>query len=159
MSNPTIEKSLSASQPGSSVDGAPVDVPGAGRRIVPRQYLFPFILLTSLFALWGLANNMTDVLLATFKRIMSMSDFQTSWIQIAFYGSYFCLALPAALFIRRFSYKAGVLLGLGMFAVGALLFYPASHTMVYGHFLAALFILAGGLSILETAANPYIVVL
>jgi MFS transporter, FHS family, L-fucose permease len=127
--------------------------------IVPREYLVPFVLLTSLFALWGLANNLTDVLLATFRRVMSMSDFQTSWIQIAFYGSYFCLALPAALFIRRFTYKAGVLLGLGMFAAGALLFYPASQTMVYGHFLVALFILAGGLSILETAANPYVVVL
>lgn len=127
--------------------------------IVPRRYLLPFVLLTSLFALWGLANNLTDVLLATFRRIMSMSDFQTSWIQVAFYGSYFCLALPAALFIRRFSYKAGVLLGLGLFATGALLFYPASQTMVYGHFLAALFILAGGLSILETSANPYVLVL
>lgn len=125
--------------------------------VVPRTILVPFILLTSCFALWGLANNMTDVLLATFKRIMSMTDFQTSWIQVAFYGSYFCLALPAALFIRRFSYKAGVLLGLGLFAVGALLFYPASQTMVYGHFLLALFILAGGLSILETSANPYVI--
>ncbi len=127
--------------------------------IVPRQYLIPFILLTSLFALWGVANNMTDVLLATFKRIMSMSDFQTAWIQVAFYGSYFCLALPAAIFIRRYTYKAGVLLGLGMFAAGALLFYPASHTMVYGHFLVALFILAGGLSVLETSANPYAIVM
>jgi FHS family L-fucose permease-like MFS transporter len=127
--------------------------------VVPRQYLIPFILLTSLFAAWGLANNLTDVLLATFRRIMSMSDFQTSWIQVAFYGSYFCLALPAAVFIRRYSYKAGVLLGLGLFAAAALLFYPASQTMVYGHFLAALFVLAGGLSILETSANPYIIVL
>lgn len=127
--------------------------------IVPRQYLFPFILLTSLFALWGVANNMTDVLLATFKRIMSMSDFQTAWIQVAFYGSYFCLALPAAIFIRRYTYKAGVLLGLGLFAAGALLFYPASLTMAYGHFLIALFILAGGLSILETSANPYAIVM
>ncbi|KKZ12638.1 MAG: fucose permease, partial [Candidatus Synechococcus spongiarum 15L] len=107
--------------------------------LVPRKYLWPFILLTSLFAFWGLANNMTDVLLATFKKIMSMSDFQTSWIQIAFYGSYFCLALPAAVYIRRFSYKSGVMLGLGLFAAGALLFYPASQTMVYGHFLVALF--------------------
>lgn len=138
---------------------APVDAPSAGVPIVPREYLLPFVLLTTLFALWGLANNMTDVLLATFKRIMSMSDFQTSWIQIAFYGSYFVLALPAALFIRRFTYKAGVLLGLGAFAAGALLFYPASQTMAYGHFLVALFILAGGLSILETSANPYVIVL
>lgn len=133
--------------------------PKRGIPIVPRQYLFPFILLTSLFALWGVANNMTDVLLATFKRIMSMSDFQTAWIQVAFYGSYFCLALPAAIFIRKFTYKAGVLLGLGLFAAGALLFYPASLTMVYGHFLVALFILAGGLSILETSANPYAIVM
>lgn len=86
-----------------------------------------------------------------------MSDFQTSWIQIAFYGSYFVLALPAAILIKKYTYKSGVLLGLGLFVVGSLLFYPASITMVYGHFLIALFILAGGLSILETAANPYIV--
>ncbi len=119
--------------------------------------LLPFILITSLFLMWGLANNMTDTLLAAFKRIMSMSDFQTSWIQVAFYGSYFCLALPAALIIKKYTYKTGVLLGLGLFIVGSLLFYPASQTMVYGHFLGALFVLAGGLSILETAANPYII--
>ena len=119
--------------------------------------LLPFILITSLFMMWGLANNMTDTLLAAFKRIMSMSDFQTSWIQIAFYGSYFCLALPAAILIKKFTYKTGVLLGLGLFIAGALLFYPASLSMAYTHFLLALFILAGGLSILETAANPYII--
>ena len=126
-------------------------------RLIPRANLTPFILLTSCFAWWGLANNMTDTLLAAFKRIMSMSDFQTSWIQLAFYGSYFCLALPSAIFIRKFSYKAGVLLGLGLFAVGSLLFYPASLTMNYFHFLAALYVLAGGLSVLETSANPYII--
>jgi FHS family L-fucose permease-like MFS transporter len=125
--------------------------------LVPRNIIWPFILLTSCFAWWGLANNMTDTLLAAFKKIMSMSDFQTSWIQIAFYGSYFCLALPAAIFIKKFTYKAGILLGLGMFVSGALLFYPASLTMNYFHFLIALYILAGGLSILETAANPYII--
>ena len=121
-----------------------------------NKYLIPFILVTSLFFLWGLANNMTDTLLAAFKKIMSMTDFQTSLIQVAFYGSYFCLALPAAVLIQKYTYKSGVLLGLGLFASGALLFYPASQTMIYGHFLAALFILAGGLSILETTANPYI---
>lgn len=126
-------------------------------KLVPRKILLPFILLTSCFAWWGLANNMTDTLLAAFKRIMSMSDFQTSWIQIAFYGSYFCLALPAAIFIKKFSYKAGVLLGLGLFILGSLIFYPASITMNYFHFLAALYILAGGLSILETSCNPYII--
>lgn len=119
--------------------------------------LLPFILITSLFMMWGLANNMTDTLLAAFKRIMSMTDFQTSWVQSAFYGAYFCLALPAAILIKKYTYKTGVLVGLGIFIVGALLFYPASITMDYGHFLAALFILAGGLSILETAANPYII--
>ena len=119
----------------------------------------PFILITSLFLVWGLANNMTDTLLAAFKRIMGMTDFQTSWIQVAFYGSYFCLAVPAALFIRRFSYKSGVLLGLGLFIVGSMLFYPASLTMRYGHFLMALFVLAGGLAVLETTANPYVLVM
>ena len=126
-------------------------------RLIPKGIIWPFILLTSCFAWWGLANNMTDTLLAAFKKIMSMSDFQTSWIQLAFYGSYFCLAFPAALFIKKFTYKAGVLLGLGMFVVGAFLFYPASITMNYFHFLGALYILAGGLSILETSANPYII--
>jgi FHS family L-fucose permease-like MFS transporter len=127
------------------------------QKLIPKKILIPFILLTSCFAWWGLANNMTDTLLAAFKKIMSMTDFQTSWIQIAFYGSYFCLALPAAIFIKKFSYKAGVLLGLGMFVIGSLLFYPASITMNYFHFLGALYILAGGLSILETSANPYII--
>lgn len=125
--------------------------------LIPRKNLIPFILITSLFFMWGLANNMTDTLLAAFKKIMSMSDFQTSWIQLSFYGSYFVLALPAAIFIKRFTYKAGVLLGLGLFISGSILFYPASLTMVYEHFLAALFILAGGLSILETSSNPYII--
>ncbi|MBJ6368616.1 L-fucose:H+ symporter permease [Snuella sedimenti] len=117
----------------------------------------PFVLITSLFLVWGLFNNMTDTLLAAFKRIMSMTDFQTSWIQTAFYGSYFCLAIPAALYIKRFTYKSGVLLGLGLFIGGAMLFYPASISMKYAHFLIALFVLAGGLAILETTANPYII--
>lgn len=127
------------------------------RPLTAAGNIWAFILITSLFFLWGLANNMTDTLLAAFKRIMSMSDFQTSWIQVAFYGSYFCLALPAAIFIKKYTYKAGVLLGLGLFILGSLMFYPASITMSYGHFLTSLFILAGGLSVLETAANPYIV--
>lgn len=109
--------------------------------------------------LWGLANNMTDTLLAAFKKILSMSDTQTSWIQMAFYGAYFCLALPAAIYIKKYTYKSGVLLGLGLFAVGGLLFYPASIMMSYGFFLFALYVLAGGLSILETAANPYVLVM
>ncbi len=127
------------------------------QQLIRRDNILPLVLITSLFFFWGLANNMTDTLLAAFKRIMSMSDFQTSWIQVAFYGSYFCLALPAAILIKRYTYKTGVLLGLGLFILGSLLFYPASISMSYGHFLIALFILAGGLSILETSANPYIV--
>lgn len=122
-----------------------------------RKSILPLVLVTSLFFLWGIANNMTDTLLSAFKRILSMNDFQTSFVQLAFYGAYFVLALPAAMLIRKTSYKTGILIGLGLFAVGGLLFYPASLTMVYGHFLAALFILAGGLSILETTANPYII--
>ncbi len=125
--------------------------------MVSRNILLPFILITSLFFAWGLANNMTDTLLAAFKKIMSMTDLQTSWVQMAFYGAYFCLALPAALIIRRYTYKRGILIGLAMFIGGSLLFFPASRTMVYGHFLVALYILAGGLSILETACNPYVV--
>jgi len=121
-----------------------------------RSVLISFIIITSLFFMWGLANNLTDTLLAAFKRIMSMSDFQTSWIQIAFYGSYFTLALPAALYIKKFSYKSGVLLGLALYITGALLFYPASINLSYGFFLGALYVLAGGLAILETTCNPYI---
>ncbi len=131
--------------------------------LIPRNILFPFILLTTCFAWWGLANNMTDTLLAFFKRLMSMSDFQTSWIQLAFYGSYFCLAIPAALIVQRFSYKVGVLFGLGMFTLGGLMFFPASllfpsatPLMRFMYFLISLYVLAGGCSILETAANPYI---
>ncbi|MEO0452817.1 MAG: L-fucose:H+ symporter permease [Verrucomicrobiota bacterium] len=125
-------------------------------KIVPSQLLIPFILVTSMFFMWGLANNMTDILVASFKRIMSLTDLVSTLIQFSFYGAYFCLALPAALLIRKFEYKSGILVGLGMFILGALLFYPASLTMEYSHFLAALFILAGGLSVLETTANPYI---
>ncbi|HFQ5442518.1 TPA: L-fucose:H+ symporter permease [Vibrio vulnificus] len=125
--------------------------------VIPRAVLIPFILLTSCFALWGLANNMTDVLIAQFRKVFTLTDMQSGLVQTAFYGAYFVLALPAALFIQRYSYKAGVLLGLGLFASGALLFYPAAQAMEYLPFLMALFVLAGGLSILETSANPYII--
>ena len=126
--------------------------------LVPRHILWPFILLTSLFAWWGLANNMTDTLLAAFKRIMSMSDAKTALIQVVCYGAgYGLLAIPAAIFIKKFSYKSGVLLGLGLYSVGAILFFPAKLTANYYYFLGAIWILFGGLSILETAANPYII--
>ena len=125
-------------------------------KVVERKYLLPFILVTSLFALWGLANNMTDTLLAAFRKIMQMSDTQTSFIQMAFYGAYFCIALPAALFIRRYSYKSGVILGLILYAGGALLFWPAAKVESYAFYLIAIYILASGCSVLETTANPYI---
>ncbi|MDO5571201.1 MAG: L-fucose:H+ symporter permease [Bacteroidales bacterium] len=120
------------------------------------NYLVPFILVTSLFFIWGLANNMTDTLLSAFREIMSMSSLQTSFIQMSFYGAYFCFALPAALFIRKYSYKSGIVLGLLMFATGGFLFYPAGSMASYPFYLIAIYILAAGCSILETTANPFI---
>ncbi len=125
-------------------------------KIIERKHLVPFLIVTSLFLLWGLANNMTDTLLAAFKNIMTMSDTETSLIQFAFYGSYFCFALPAALYIRKKSYKSGIILGLLMYAIGAMLFFPAAMVESYVFYLIAIYIMAGGCSILETTANPYI---
>lgn len=125
-------------------------------KTVEKKYLVPFCLVGTLFLLWGIANNMTDTLLAAFRRIMSMNDAQTSLIQFAFYGSYFCFALPAALFIRKYTYKMGVILGLLLYAAGTMLFYPAAQTASYGFYLVAIYIMAGGCSVLETTANPYI---
>ena len=126
-------------------------------KTIDRRHAVPFALVTSMFLLWGLANNMTDTLLAAFKRIMSMSDTQTSLIQFAFYGSYFCFALPAALFIRRRSFKSGIILGLLLYAAGAMLFLPAARVASYGFYLVAIYVMAGGCSVLETTANPYVV--
>lgn len=125
-------------------------------KTIDRRHALPFALVTSMFLLWGLANNMTDTLLAAFKRIMSMSDTQTSLIQFAFYGSYFCFALPAALFIRRRSFKSGIILGLLLYAAGAMLFFPAARVASYGFYLVAIYVMAGGCSVLETTANPYV---
>ena len=125
-------------------------------KALEKKYILPFALLTPLFLLWGLANNMTDTLLAAFKRIMDMSDAQTSLIQFAFYGSYFCFALPAAIFISRRSFKSGIILGLLLYAAGAILFLPAAYAASYGFYLVAIYIMAGGCSVLETTANPYI---
>lgn len=125
-------------------------------KVLEKKFLLPFILVTSLFALWGLANNMTGTLLAAFKKIMQMSDTQTSFVQMAFYGAYFCVALPAALFIRKYSYKKGVILGLLLYAAGAILFLPAASTVSYAFYLVAIYIMASGCSVLETTANPYI---
>ena len=124
--------------------------------IVPKNLLIPFVLITSLFALWGFANDITNPMVAAFKRVLELNNVQASWVQMAFYGGYFTMALPAAFFIKKYSYKTGVLLGLGLYAFGALLFYPAAAWESYGFFLASLYILTFGLAFLETTANPYI---
>ena len=128
-------------------------------KLKPKSYKFSFILVTLLFLFWGLANNMNDSLLAAFKRIMSLSDLQTSLVQLAFYGSYFCFALPAALYIKRYSYKSGIILGLLIYALGTILFTPAGAARSYGFFLFAIYVMAAGCAILETTANPLIMVL
>lgn len=120
------------------------------------SYLVPFILITSCFALWGFANDITNPMVKAFSKIFRMSVTDGTLVQVAFYGGYFAMAFPAAIFIRRFSYKAGVLLGLGLYACGAFLFYPAMMTGSYYPFLIAYFILTCGLSFLETSCNPYI---
>jgi MFS transporter, FHS family, L-fucose permease len=126
-------------------------------RLVHSGLTVPFILLILCFAAWGAAANLTDVLVSVFRGIFTMSNFQSSLVQFAYYGAYFSLAIPAALINRRFGYKTGVLTGLGLAAVGALLFVPASEALDYEFFLAALFVLAAGMSILETSANPFVI--
>ena len=120
------------------------------------NYLLPFILVTTCFALWGFANDITNPMVKAFSKIFRMSVTDGALVQVAFYGGYFAMAFPAAMFIRKYSYKAGVLMGLGLYAVGALLFLPASWTGMYYPFLMAYFILTCGLSFLETSCNPYI---
>ncbi|RED47518.1 L-fucose:H+ symporter permease [Seonamhaeicola aphaedonensis] len=123
--------------------------------IVSKEMLIPFILVTSLFALWGFANAVTDPMVQAFKKVLELSNSQAAWVQMAFYGGYFCMALPAAMFMRKYSYKIGILIGLGLYAAGALLFYPAAVTEQFWFFCLGLYILTFGLAFLETAANPY----
>ena len=120
------------------------------------NYLLPFVLVTLCFALWGFANDITNPMVKAFSKIFRMSVTDGALVQLAFYGGYFAMALPAALFIRRFSYKAGLVMGLGLYAAGALLFIPAKWTGNYYPFLFAYFIMTCGLSFLETSANPYV---
>ena len=120
------------------------------------SFVLPFILITSCFALWGFANDITNPMVKAFSKIFRMSVTDGALVQVAFYGGYFAMAFPAAIFIRRYSYKAGILLGLGLYAVGAFLFFPAKMLGEYACFLLAYFILTCGLSFLETSANPYI---
>ena len=123
--------------------------------VVPKKLILPFVLLTSLFALWGFANAVTDPMVQAFKKVLELSNTQAAWVQMAFYGGYFCMALPAALFMRKYSYKVGILIGLGLYATGALLFYPAANSEQFWFFCLGLYILTFGLAFLETAANPY----
>ena len=124
--------------------------------VVSKQVLIPFILITSLFALWGFANDITNPMVSAFKKILELNNTQASWVQMAFYGGYFTMAFPAAMFIKKYTYKKGIILGLVLYSIGALLFYPAAAYEEFGFFLAALYILTFGLAFLETTANPFI---
>jgi len=124
--------------------------------LVPRSYILPFALVTTLFALWGFANDITNPLVAAFRDVFVISNAQSAWIQTAFYGGYATMALPAALFIRKFSYKSGILLGLALYATGAMIAIPAAQMVNFNIFLVALYVLTFGLAFLETTANPYI---
>ena len=125
-------------------------------KVVPKELLFPFILITSLFALWGFANDITNPMVAAFQTVMEISAAKAALIQFAFYGGYATMAIPAALIIKRYSYKLGIIVGLALYATGALLFYPAAKFELFGFFLGSLYILTFGLAFLETTANPYI---
>ncbi len=131
--------------------------PSSGRDpVVAAAVLLPWILITCCFALWGFANDITNPMVKAFSKILLMNNFEGSLVQFAFYGGYFAMAFPAALIIKKTSYKTGILIGLGLYATGALLFIPASLMMVFWPFLVSYFILTCGLSFLETGANPYI---
>lgn len=130
--------------------------PEQEHRVVPVQYVYPFILVTSLFALWGFANDITNPLVRAFREIFLISNAQSSLVQWAFYGGYATMAIPAALVIRKLSYKWGILIGLGLYAAGALLTIPASTQMNFNIFLVGFYVLTFGLAFLETSANPYI---
>lgn len=124
--------------------------------VVEKKVLLPFIIITSLFALWGFANDITNPMVAAFKTLMEIPNSKAALIQFAFYGGYATMAIPAALFIKKFSYKKGILVGLALYAIGALLFFPAAQYQIFGFFLVSLYILTFGLAFLETTANPYI---
>jgi len=124
--------------------------------LFPDGHIFPFILVTALFLLWGIAHNLNDVLIRQFMKSFAINRFQAGLVQSAFYLGYFLLAIPAALLMRRLGYKAGFVTGLLLYGLGSFLFWPAALAGKYGFFLLALFVIASGLSFLETAANPFI---
>ena len=124
--------------------------------VIPRQFVVPFIMVTSLFALWGFANDITNPLVKAFREIFQISNAQSSLVQFAFYGGYATMAIPAAVFIRKYSYKSGIIVGLALYAAGAMLTVPASLIESFNLFLLGFYILTFGLAFLETTANPYI---
>ena len=125
-------------------------------KLIERRYLLPFILVTSLFALWGFANDITNPMVAAFETLMELPTSEAAMVQFAFYGGYATMAGPAALFIRRYSYKTGIMIGLGLYVVGAFLFIPAAYYQEFSFFCLSLYILTFGLAFLETTANPLI---
>ena len=125
-------------------------------KLVEKKYLLTFILITSLFALWGFANDITNPMVAAFQTVMELSAAKASLVQFAFYGGYATMAIPAALFAKRYSYKKGILLGLLLYAIGAFMFIPAANRQEFGFFCVSLYVLTFGLAFLETTANPYI---
>ena len=125
-------------------------------RLVERKYLVPFIFITSLFALWGFANDITNPMVAAFQTLMELSAAKASLVQFAFYGGYATMAIPAALFIRKYSYKSGILVGLALYAIGAFMFIPAAVYQQFSYFCISLYVLTFGLAFLETIANPLI---
>lgn len=138
--------------------GPPADTPvsGSEHKMFARGYVLPLILVTALFFLWGIPNNLNDVLIKQFMKSFAISRFQAGLVQSAFYLGYFCLSIPAALLMRRFGYKTGLVTGLFLYGVGTFLFWPAALVRSYGFFLFGLFVIAGGLSFLETGANPFV---
>ena len=125
--------------------------------VVRKDLFFPFIIITSIFALWGIANDLTNPMVSAFKKVMpELSNVQASLVQFAFYFGYFFMAIPAALFIRKYSYKSGILLGLILYAMGTFLFYPAAIYEEYNYFLISLWVITCGLAFLETTSNPLI---
>ncbi|MDQ8181165.1 sugar MFS transporter [Pelagicoccus sp. SDUM812005] len=124
--------------------------------VVPKQYLLPFIVTTCCFSLWGFANDFTNPLVKVFEQVFIIGTSQASWLQFAFYTGYFCMAIPAALFIRKYSYKAAIILGLTLYGVGALITIPASLTATFWVFCLASYVITYGLAFLETSCNPYI---
>ncbi|WP_347330150.1 L-fucose:H+ symporter permease [Marinimicrobium locisalis] len=138
-------------------DSAQVQTPARAQAMTGLALWLPLFLIVSLFFMWGVANNLNDILITQFKKAFVLSDFASGWVQSAFYFGYFALAIPASLAMKCFGYKAAVITGLLLYGLGAGLFYPAAQAQEYGYFLLALFVIASGLAFLETSANPLIV--